>query len=334
MDLEHVAKDVSRTVGKKSILDLVRGHTGFTNLYSAYRNSVAIWVDDNFKALLPMYKAALLSRSHKDRIALIKKIEALPGIPKAGTSQAELPPENFLTPAFFMLDPDIRFPLINGRESIQRLLRALNVSDAGLESQYKALVRLYNSDGIDDAADLDQIPYDDNFSDYLAIGGVAAKKVLLTSKRISSTRVLPLKDEADVEAIRQASTTKQRRIHNGLTNKLIEALSDYTLLEGGSPDCMFDILVKNYNHDGSDLMIEAKSSIETPHVRMAMGQLLEYWHELKGEEEPHHLAVLLPARPAENIIAFLEWMDIGLMWFEREELKVIGVWLEHLGNKS
>ncbi len=334
MDLEQVAEDTAAVVGNKKLLALVRGHTGFTNFYNAYRNSVASWVEENFRTLLPMYKAALSSRSERDRIYLINKIESLPGIPKVNPSEGFLPPENFLTPTFFMLDPGIRFPLINGRKGVRSLLRALNVLDAGLESQYKALVKLYGAEGINDAADIDQIQADDNLFEFLPSGPASPKKALLKPKRNSQLRDLPLKDEADVVAIRQAVSSTQRRIHNGLTNKFVKALPDYTLLEGRSQDCMFDILVKNYDYDGSDLLVEAKSSVEKPHIRMAVGQLLDYWYELNGDKEPHHLAVLLPERPPKNVIALLEWADIGLMWFENGRLLVNNEWLEHLGARS
>ena len=96
---------------------------------------------------------------------------------------------------------------------------------------------------------------------------------------------------------------------------------------------MFDVLVKRYTRKGDDLLIEVKSSIEPPHVRMAVGQLFDYWYELKGDGEPH-LAVLLPEHPTEKVVDFLQWMDVGLMWFEGQRLCVGDKWLDHIASES
>lgn len=72
---------------------------------------------------------------------------------------------------------------------------------------------------------------------------------------------------------------------------------------------MFDVLVQKYNKK-HDLIIEVKSSLEKPNIRMAVGQLLDYWYRLKGDEEPH-IAILLPGEPDSECVKFLEWMD----WF-------------------
>lgn len=132
-----------------------------------------------------------------------------------------------------------------------------------------------------------------------------------------TNRTLPLKDEADVEAIKSAGTINQRRIHNQITNKLRESLTKFTVFEGNSDSCMFDALVKDYDGKKNDLLIEVKSSTEPPHVRMAIGQLFDYWFTLKGDKEPH-LAVLLPERPSKEIENFLNWLGVGLLWFERK----------------
>ena len=319
LSLEQVAEDVAATLKDDSLKELVGGHSGFTNFYNAYRNSVGVWIENNYSELLPLYKAAFDLHDNKGRRKLIDAIAKLPGIPKANHPQQLMRPEYFLTPAFFVLDPEIKFPLINGNECVQNLLNAMEVADSDLSSQYTAMVRLYGEGGIMDAADLDQVGHD--LSDFLTTDRRKATKKLLEPKNSAGNGDLPLKHEVDVEAIRKAGSITHRRIHNQLTNKLRVALAKFTLLEGKSQSCMFDVLVKRYTRKGDDLLIEVKSSIEPPHVRMAVGQLFDYWHELKGDEDPH-LAVLLPERPAENVVAFLQWMDVGLMWFEGQRLCV------------
>jgi len=328
--LEHVAKEIAEELDDDSLIELICVHSGFTNFYKAYRNSVFSWIEDNHSVLLPLYKSAFNSQSEQERLNLINAITKLPGIPKANHPDQQMRPEYFLTPAFFILDPDIRFPLINGNEWVQNLLSALEVADSDLPSQYKALVRLYGEGGIRDAADLDQVRRD--LPDILTTSKRKATIKLLEKKNTADGE-LPLKDEADVEAIRKAGSITHRRIHNQLTNNLKKSLTKYTLLEGKSQSCMFDVLVKRYNNTGNDLLIEVKSSAESPHVRMAVGQLFDYWFALKGEEEPH-LAVLLPERPADEVVSFLQWMDVGLMWFVNHRLCAEDDWLDHLAYKS
>ena len=96
--------------------------------------------------------------------------------------------------------------------------------------------------------------------------------------------------------------------------------------------CMFDVLVKKYDKK-HDLIIEAKSSLERPNIRMAIGQLHDYWFNLKGNDVPH-IAILLPNKPDTDCISFLEWMDVGIMWFENTELCTSTERLEHLINIS
>lgn len=323
--LDQVAKEISKQLGDVTLNALVIEHSGFTNFYKAYRNSVFFWVEENLSTLIPLYKAAYNSNNEKARLKIIKAIAKLPGIPKANHPKHLMKPEYYLTPAFFMLDPEIRFPLINGNEWVQNLLNALNVSDSDLISQYKAMVALYGKGGIVDAADLDQVGRD--LPDFLTTNERNATKKLLEKKKTDTDGKLPLKDEADVEAIKRAGTVTQRRIHNQLTNKLRSSLTKFTLLEGRSDECMFDVLVKKYDGGGNDLLIEVKSSIESPHIRMAVGQLFNYWFTLKEHDEPH-LAMLLPERPSQEVEKFLKWVDVGLIWLENDRLCTGDKWLE------
>jgi len=329
--LDQVAEIIAEELGDGSLIELVKGHSGFTNFYTAYRNSVFSWIEDNHSTLVPLYKAAYNCKSEKERLEIVEAITDLPGIPKANHPQQLMRPEYFLTPALFILDPKIRFPLINGNEKLQNLLKALNVADSDLTSQYRAMVSLYGKLGIKDAADLDQVRGD--LPDFLTMNGRKATKKLLKRKNTATNRKLPLKDETDVEAIRKAGTITHRRLHNQLTNKLKESLTKFTLLEGTSDECMFDVLVKRYDSDGNDLLIEVKSSIESPHVRMAVGQLFEYCFTLKGDEQPH-LAMLLPERPGKKVLSFLQWANVGLLWFENHQLCTEDEWLEHIAFKS
>tara|TARA_A200000159_G_C7319031_1_gene337974 strand:+ start:506 stop:1675 length:1170 start_codon:yes stop_codon:yes gene_type:complete len=330
LSLKEVSQYIALTLKDESVANIVQEHTGFTNFYKAYRNSSLAWVEENFDTLLPMYKSAFAAKNDNDREMLIKAIQRIPGIPKANHQEQLMKAEYLLTPAFFMLDREIKFPLINGNEGVKQLLKALKVKGDDLLKQYRAMVSLYGTGGIEDAADLDQIGND--LPDFIETERTKPKKGLLQKKETKNKNTLPLKDEEDVEVIRKAGTIKQRKIHNQLTNMIRTVLSNYTLLEGRDNSCMFDVLVQKYNKK-HDLIIEVKSSLEKPNIRMAVGQLLDYWYRLKGDEEPH-IAILLPGEPDSECVKFLEWMDIGLMWFHDDELNTSTDWLNQLIIKS
>lgn len=326
--LEQVAEDISRILKDRSLIELICAHTGFTNFYNAYRNSAGNWVETNKAKLLPMYKAAYSSRSTSQRRKLVSLVESMPDISKPNLPEL-MGAESFLTPTFFMLDPEIKFPLINGRKHVQGLLKVLNVAQLDLVSQYDALVSLYGEDEITDAADLDQVGLD--IPDFFASKKIIATNKIWKEKGTLGSAELPLKDEADVEAIKDAGTVLHRRIHNRLTNRFGKALRarGFKLLEGRSKTCTYDILIKRYNDRGEDLLIEAKSSVELPQIRMAIGQIYSYWFELGGGQDIH-LAFLLPARPEQCIIDFLDWVGVGIMWYERQNLRTYDDWLQHL----
>ncbi|MDX1811381.1 MAG: hypothetical protein R3240_05505 [Gammaproteobacteria bacterium] len=328
--LEKISQDIALITEDPSIAKMVQTHTGFTNFYKAYRNSSLGWLEANFNTLLPMYKSAYVAKSNSDREKLIHSIQQTPGIPKANHEEQLMKAEYFLTPSFFMLDKEIKFPLINGNEGVKKLLKALEVQRDDLLEQYESMVKLYGTGGIEDAADLDQIGGD--LPDFIETERKKAKKGLLKDKEVNDEGQLPLKDEQDADLMRKAGTVKQRKIHNQLTNMIRISLSKYTLLEGRDDSCMFDVLVKKYNEE-QDLIIEVKSSLEQPDIRMAIGQLFDYWYALKGDEEPH-IAILLPRAPDDECIKFLEWMNIGLLWFKQGQLYTSTEWLKQLAIKG
>jgi hypothetical protein len=125
---------------------------------------------------------------------------------------------------------------------------------------------------------------------------------------------LPIKDEEDYEVLKKALSITARRDHNKITNKIRAILKNYDLQEGSSEN-MFDILVKKYNSEDNDLLIEVKSSDEMPHVRMAVGQLYDYSRQLQKDSKVD-LAVFLQSKPSKNVENFLKDRNIGLLWFE------------------
>ena len=65
-----------------------------------------------------------------------------------------------------------------------------------------------------------------------------------------------------------------------------------------------------------DNLIEAKASARREHIRMAVGQLLDYAFQGKSELEKSRLAILLPEKPPKDIEAWLDSLNIKLIWSE------------------
>jgi hypothetical protein len=61
-------------------------------------------------------------------------------------------------------------------------------------------------------------------------------------------------------------------------------------------------------------LIEAKSSARREHIRMAVGQLLDYAFQGKTKLGELEMAVLLPERPPKDVEAWLDAVDIRLIW--------------------
>lgn len=325
--LATVRKDAKAVTGNPSVARLINSETGFTNFYKPYRNSVREWVQEHRNKLLPLYRSAFNADSDLKRLQIAKAIASLPGIPKANHSDNLMKPEFFLTPVFFMLDPEIRFPIINGNKRVQSLLTKLGVHRLDIISQYRAMTSLYGKRGIRDAADLDQLG--ENLTSFFETATQKATRRIL-KHRGDNERDLSMKDESDYSSARDAATLPHRRIHNQLTNALRQSLATrFTLLEGIN-ECKFDVVVARFD-DKNDLLIEAKSSANLSHLRMAVGQLYSYWFQLQCDKK-FRLAVLLPSRPSESSIEFLKWMSVGVLWFDGKQLTTCTVSLKKIAQ--
>jgi hypothetical protein len=63
-------------------------------------------------------------------------------------------------------------------------------------------------------------------------------------------------------------------------------------------------------------LIEAKSSVSREHVRMAVGQLLDYAFQIEEKVGRVHMGILLPAKPKESLEAWLNHLNMSLIWRE------------------
>ncbi|MGA2605870.1 MAG: hypothetical protein ABSH01_00265 [Terriglobia bacterium] len=64
-------------------------------------------------------------------------------------------------------------------------------------------------------------------------------------------------------------------------------------------------------------LIEAKSSISREHIRMAVGQLLDYAFQVEKKFGKPNMAILLPRKPHPNSVNWLPQRNISLVWPEK-----------------
>jgi hypothetical protein len=64
-------------------------------------------------------------------------------------------------------------------------------------------------------------------------------------------------------------------------------------------------------------LIEAKSSTSREHIRMAVGQLLDYAFQIEQKFGKPRMAILLPKKPDPNTVNWLRQCNISLIWREK-----------------
>jgi len=324
LSIDQVATTVALQLNDPELEEAVRSHTGFTNFYRAYRNSARGWMEVNSKAVAKIFGRAFELKDDVEAAMLARDIAALPGIPKANHPEQLMRPEYLVTPVCFALDPRLRFPIINGAPRVSSLLRRVGATDDSIAAQVRALTGLIGRDGIEDAADLDQL----GLAELIDIGGAPNESQRsLLQPLPEDGDALPLKDEEDIRRLQQALEVAQRRVHNRMTNDLRVALARWTLFEGRRVDCRYDVLVSDYDGEGNDLLLEVKSTTDAAQVRMAIGQVFDYWHRLSGPTDDCHTAIVLPERPDAATEELLLWLQIGLLWFEDRQLRTDTEWL-------
>jgi len=156
--LPTVASLVANEFQDPELEPLILSHTGFTNFYKAYRNSARLWIDENKSALIEIFRQAQSLSTDEQGEELATRIALLPLIPKANHPEQGMQPDFLVTPVCFALDPRLRFPIINGAERVQVLLRRIGAVDGTATAKYRALVGLIGRGRIKDAADLVDLP--------------------------------------------------------------------------------------------------------------------------------------------------------------------------------
>jgi hypothetical protein len=251
--------DLKATVEAMQIPALIRKAaslpTGMVNFRNVWRKSSRKWCHANRDRLADVIHHALELKPNQSRLAVAKKIDNLPGIPSPANAERKASPAVILTPLIACLDPGERFPVINGREGVNRLLKALHLSNRSFEDQVKGMVGLIGQFGVSDSFMIDVLADD--------IAVLASKLTVRQwpprqGRAHGQGKSLPTFDDAEREFVQKSGTVVYRNRHNKMTNALKHLFKGYEIIEGTSEDCRFDVLIKKYDRTNRDLLVEVK----------------------------------------------------------------------------
>lgn len=295
------------------VAKLARQETGFVNFRSVWRQSSQAWCTQHALTLRKLLKrvVALTLNDDDERSLIAKDIAQLPKI--SSPSGARMcRPELLLTPFIMCLDPQSRFQVLNGRRAVADLLRSMKLQDSPLWEQVEGMLLLIGKYTITDAMMIDSLAASDELRDLAAQIALSENGKKPPSE--GSNTPLRYYDDAERESTRKAATIVFRHLHNTMTKSLGEKLAGFSIQQGTSDNCRFDALIKNYNGNGRDLLIEAKPDPDRGSIRIAIGQLFDYKRFLTKPEKTD-LALLTIRPPAQAYLDLLNSMQINALWF-------------------
>jgi hypothetical protein len=178
---------------------------------------------ENHKLLTGILRDAQhLPANDNTRFKLAARIDALPSISSPNGASA-VGAAATVTPAVTCLDPSVRFPVINGREQVRDLLRALKLANGGLKRQVKGLISLIGQFGIEDALMIDVL------ADEIAESIPASLPEEDSGPSHGEGTDLPCFDEAERVATTKSQSVRYRNRHNRMTDRLKGLFCKYVL---------------------------------------------------------------------------------------------------------
>jgi hypothetical protein len=292
-------------------------NTGMVNFYTARRKSSKEWCVANADALRQIVQHSRnLGHNVQDRLDLAAKIATLPPVPLPGGGRGQHAAD-LVTPLIACLDPGSLFPTINGRKAVRKLLTSMHLADVGLESQVKHFVSLIGDFGISDAHMIDVC------ADEITVAIRSHEITLQKPEKPPNTVPLQYYDDDERLSVRKSETISHQHRHNKITNALILLFTDLKPEQRNDPICRYDVLIKDYDQTGRDLLIEAKPDPDKGSLRIAIGQLFDYRRFL-----PHRpatdLGVLTIGPPDSSYMELLADLQITSLWFDEDCSKLNG----------
>ncbi len=211
VEVPDVRENLSATLKQMILPENVRQaadcDTGMINYRGTWRNSSQLWCQKNVVILRTLLNRAYgLSSDDQRRFELAAEVAKLRKVPSPN-GKATVGADNTLTPLLACLDPRCRFPIVNAREGVKKLLRSLELARGSLSVQVKGLVGVIGQWGIPDAFALDVL------SDEVAkIGSAMQPPVIPTERGDDVGSKLRTFDEAE----RKATTNRPDNYFTGI----------------------------------------------------------------------------------------------------------------------
>ena len=296
-----------------AVAQFAKQDTGMVNFRRTWRNSSRTWCQQNRDDLRSIIRAASsLPANDHARINLASRIDKLPPV-DSPNHKAKVAAGVLLTPLIACLDPKSRFPILNGREAVNSLLRKLRLDHSNLADRAKGLIGIVAQK---DAFMLDVMTED-------VIKRVPLLKRLSKNTTRQKVHESPLRnyDEEERRAVLASKTATYRMRHNRMTTALNRIFESFNPTTETSPAGRCDAIIKDY--DGSrDLLIEAKPDADKGSIRIAIGQLFDYARH-RTRQPATDLVVLTIPSPTPDYVDLLNDLGITAIWFEDESCEQI-----------
>lgn len=317
-DLHDLLSSIAALGLPDAVADAANEETGIVNFYPARRNSALQWCEAHAASLRGLVRdASKLGSNDQARFELAAGIEKLPGIPLPNNTKP-VPASQLLTPLIASLDPRSRFPVVNRRAEVKQLLGKMQLASHDLETQVRGFVGLIDRFGISDAYMLDVCAKE------IAEG---AKDLLRVAPQGPATAAegAPLEeyDESERLATRESGTIQYRNRHKKITNALTGVFAALKPEQGRMSNNKYDVLLRNYDGAGRDLLIEVKPNPDKGALRIAIGQLYDYRRFLNNSVATD-LAVLTISKPSQSYMDLL-LVDRGItaLWFKDDSCEAL-----------
>jgi hypothetical protein len=304
----------------RHLAQIASEETGFVNFRPVWRQSSKAWCIRNAGPLRNLLQRVitLTPNDDEERIRIAKSVAALPKIPSPSGAR-ECRPELLLTPFIMCLDPQCRFPVLNGREAVTALLASMELKDSPLEKQVEGMLLLIGRYTIRDAMMIDALAGSDELR-RLARQLASPENQVEQPKGAVSKTTLRYHDDAEREAIRKAASIVFHHLHNTMTRVLGQKFGQLSISQGASENCRFDALIEDYDGNGRNLLIEAKPDPDRGSIRIAIGQLFDYRRFL-AKPNSVDLAVLTIGSPTADYLDLLRSLRISALWFTEDTCK-------------
>ena len=289
--------------------------TGFVHPYQAYWNSLRGWCVHNAKTLCSVLEEARsLGADDQDRLQLMGRIAGLGRVPTPNKKRTKAAAD-FITPLVACIDPKFRFPMINGQKGVKQRLAILGLANRSLREQANGLIGLIGLIGLRDAFAVDTMT-DYEMKKLVKLRDLPEPRTTTYLDGVKATP-LPYFDDAERVAVQQSTTIPYRNRHNRMTNNLRKLFHALKLEQGTDPNCRYDVLIRDYDKSGRDLLIEAKPGNDKGSIRIAIGQLLDYRRFLPNQAATD-LAVLTISRPTDSHIELMLDLQMTVLWYGDE----------------